>query len=298
MRSHYLKKFLILLGAASTLSLVCMSNLRAQSSGDEYLRRIEQNTANILQKVNNLPTYLGKLNEMALAFTTADTSDTTSRMQGSFTQLGNLLNQNLTTQITMQQQLNTDLLGTSATRNAMPFANDLVYSTVLGTPFFSPDPRNPSGRSPTTNPVYNYIKNAAGITLPHTVPGTWSGPVPAQQKYQSYYNTVMAIESFNGYVLSNQYTDGNQLNSLQQALNSQATDPKNWFAEVASENIGTVLRQILLYQSQMFVLLTQMLQTEKQMVSAQVMANALLIAGNEQNESTLVTKAQGVRQTA
>ncbi|MBV9575049.1 MAG: hypothetical protein JO149_00300 [Gammaproteobacteria bacterium] len=300
MRLHYLKKFFILLGAASLVSLVSMSNVKADTTppNPDYLALIEQHTNNILQRVNDLPTYLQNLAQMAIAFTTPDTSDTTAKIQGNFTQLGNLLNQNLTTQITMQQQLNADLLGPNTTRTTMPYANDLIYSTVLGQPFFPTDPRNPPGKTPTTNPIYNYIKNSSGIGISHLQPSTWNGPLLEQQKYQNYYNTVMAIESFNAFVLSNQYADGGQLNNLQQTLIAQATDPQNWLGQVASENIGFVLRQILLYQSQMFVLLTQLVQTEKQIATAAVMTNSLLILNNQQNENMLITKAQGVRPTA
>lgn len=298
MRSDHLKKFFILLGAASLVSIVSISNLKAQGSSEEYLRLIEQHTNNILRNVNNLPTYLQNLTQMALAFTNSDTSDTTARLQGNFTQLGNIFKDNYAKQGPLQQRLNADLLGANASKATMPYANDLVYSTVLGSPFFQTDPRNPPGGPATANPVYNYIKNTSGIGISHLQPGTWNGPLIEQQKYQNYYNMVMGIESFNSYVLNTQFADGNQFNELQQILITQASDPKNWFAQVAAENIGYVLRQILLYQSQMFVLMTQLIQTEKQIASAQVMTNSLLILNNQQNENMLITKAQGVKPTA
>jgi hypothetical protein len=62
-----------------------------------------------------------------------------------------------------------------------------------------------------------------------------------------------------------------------------------------SEKIGYVLRQILLYQSQTFVLMTQIVQLQKQMVSAQVMTNATLVAVNQVNERVLAADAQGVQ---
>ncbi len=298
MQSPFLKKFLILLGAATTVSLVSTSNLRAQGASEEYLRQIAQNTNNILQKVNNLPAYLSNLAQMALAFTAADNSNATANTQLNFTKLNNLINKNSTTQLSLQTQLNGELFKNADPIETMvPYANDLTYSTILGSPYLKPDPREKaSGKNqpPAQDAAINYVKNASGISLFHFMPGIgWKGSAVDQKRYFGYYNTVMAVESFNGYILSNQYADGNQTNTLQQTLINQASDPKNWFAQIASENIGYVLRQLLLYQSQVFVLLTQLVQTQKQMLNAQAMTNAVLIASNTQQEAYLAGKAQG-----
>lgn len=294
MRS-YLKKMLALIATAVTVSFVSVTNSQAQS--EDYLRQIAENTTNILQRVDALPNAILLFITSTLSWISPDTTEATAGLQGGFTQLGNLLVQDMTAQSTMQQQLNTDLLGPDINRSNLLYANDLTYSTVLGAPFFDPDPRNQGG-STTVNPVYNYIKNAAGIKIPHVMPGpNWQGATVDQDRYRGYYNSVMAIQSFGGYVLSNQYADGNQFNTLQQTLLTQISNPDTWLSQVASENIGVVLRQLLLFQSQCFVLLTQLVQTQKQMVSAQVMTNSLLIANNQINEGSLVAKAQGVRQS-
>jgi hypothetical protein len=110
-----------------------------------------------------------------------------------------------------------------------------------------------------------------------------------------YYNTVMAAESFNGYVLANQYAESQTNNGLSQAQLSLVTQASSsdWIANVASEQMGMVFRQLLMFESQLYVLMTQMLQTQKQLLIAQAMTNALLIATNQMNEGILASKAQG-----
>ena len=128
------------------------------------------------------------------------------------------------------------------------------------------------------------------------MPGNnWQGSKNSVDKYSNYYNTIMSVESFNGYILSNQYADGAQFNNLQNTLIKQASDGQSWFSQVATENMSTVLRQILMYESQVFVLLSQLVQTQRQMVTAQAMTNTLLIAVNQNNETQLVASAQNVR---
>jgi hypothetical protein len=247
-----------------------------------------------------------------------DKSPSTGTMQKNFTDVGNLITKNIDIKTDLQLQLNADLLNndgnnvfnTNTKGNSSPpsianptnlwYANDLVYSTLLGKPYYLQDPRLNQGQPPVTkiDSPYNYIKNASGLNIYHQIPGTnWRGSVGAVGRYQAYYNTVTAVESFNSYVLSQQYADGNLFNDYQKQLIAQATsstDPsKDWFAQIASENIGYVLRQILMYESQTFVLLTQMLQLQKQAVTAQAMTNTLLIAVNQSNENLMVSNAKG-----
>ena len=274
----------------STATLLGMSLTTAVFADDNtpILQQIQTNTATTLQDVNTLPAILSQLGQFIIAWMSPDSSDATATTQASFTQLGNLLIQDATTQASLQQQLNSSLL-TGITKTNLPSANDLVYSSILGSPYYSPDPRGTG-----TVPQFNYIKNASGISLNHTLPGAgWRGPQIDQLKYMNFYNTVMAIESYNGYILSNQYADGNQLNALQTTLVTQASDPQTWFAKIASENIGWVMRQILMYQSESFVLLTQLVQMQKQMVTAQAMTNAAIIATGTNSENQILKNAQG-----
>jgi hypothetical protein len=296
MAFNYAKKILILAGAAIFVSLSFLSPLKGQaaSSDAQVVALLQQ----ILAKVNNLPTYI-------TAWTTTDSSEASANMQANFTQLGQLLPQDLNTQVSLQSTLNNNFLsndgnnvyafngGTAPTAAAptaktFPYANDLVYSSLLGAPIYSKDPR------PNTDYAMNYVMNASGANLYHPMPGGgWGGSQAAQRRYQTFYNTVMAATSFNNFILSKNYADKAQFNTLQTTLIQQATDPGNWFAKVGSEQIGFVLRQLLMYQSQTFVLLTEMIQMQKEMVSAQAMNTATLIAVNQMNESSMINFAKG-----
>lgn len=311
MRFNEVKKILVLMVVAITISISCIFPLRAQTASNNIAAILNQ----ILQRVNNLPASLVSLGAFMSAWMDPDTSPPTSAMQQSFTQLGSLITQNSTTQDSLQTSLNAKLLNNDgsnvynanntggmasiskdpATPTSLKYANDLVYSSLLDAPFFAKDPR--AGEAPGENKKIdsslNYILNAGGLNLYHKRPGGGQGSAESKTRYQGFYNTIMAATSFNGYVLSNVYADKSQFTTLQQALIKQATDPKDWFAQVSSENIGFVLRQLLLYQSQIFVLLTQSLQLQKQMVAAQAMNTSVLIAVNQLNENTMASSARG-----
>lgn len=237
-----------------------------------------------------------------------DDTQATSTFQNSFSQLGQLIIAQMNATSPIMPQINNSLLGSdpNANVNTLWYANDLTYSTLLGNPYFQTDPRQK--KIPGLDPAYNYVLNASGIGVTHikpytnpqdqSTPANWTGSPISRQKYQNYYNTVMAVESFNGYVLGNFYSDiknGNQFNTLQTQLIQQATDAQNWFAQVAGkETLGQVLRQILLFQSQSFILQTQLINLQKQLLTAQVMTNALLIATNVDKEYVMEAYAQGV----
>lgn len=297
------KKFLLLIGTAviiNSLSTLAYAQTTSPTAVEALLAAIKDDTARILNKIDNLPDYFQEIGYYLINLTDSDNSTHTSNLQQKFSELGNLLNsnidgQNALTYVYDQQSktrsgLNADLLG-DASINNMWYANDLLYTTILGRRYFDPDPRRPSD----ANPEYNYIKNAAGINLQHVRPSlNWGGTKENQIKYQNYFNTLLAAESFGGYVLANQYVDGNQLNTKQKDLVNMASSG-TFFTEVGAQPIGRVLRQMLLFESQMYVLMTQMLQYQKQMVTAQVIGNALTIANMQMTENVLVANAQGVR---
>lgn len=295
MAFNHAKKILIILGAAGLVGLSALSPLKGQTSGSLDIVVILQQ---ILAKVNNLPSFMSD-------WQNTDSSDTSANMQANFTQLGQLLPQDLNTQVSLQTSLNNAFLGNDGnnvyafnggtaptgaapTTKTFPYANDLVYSSLLGAPLFPKDPR------PNTDYAMNYVLNASGSNLYHPMPGGgWGGSLAAQRRYQGFYNTIMAVTSFNNFILSKNYADKAQFNTLQTTLIQQASDPANWFAKVGSEQIGFVMRQLLMYQSQIFVLLTEMIQLQKEMVSAQAMNTAALVAANSMTESTMINFAKG-----
>lgn len=307
----YIKKIIVIITTAVVVSFVSMTNLHAQGGSIIYwLEQINTNTLSVVQNtlniMNNLTDYLDTLSSSLMQ---ADNSSTTSGTLLPNMQPFNIqLETDISNQTSLQQQLNTNLLGKDATPDTLPNANDLVYQTLLGKLYFNPDPRKKASKGK-IDPAYNYILNASGIGLSHITPsGDWQGSDTDQKKYMDFYNTVTSIESYNGYVLSSQYADKNQFNTLQtnliNALNGPPPKPNTpptpspFYTQIASENLGIVLRQMLLFQSQIFLLLTQQIQLQRQQLATQSMNNTLLVLSNSMNESYLASKAQGVKPAA
>jgi len=314
-----MKKILMLIGA--TMILVSSNAIAATAIGDAgssssgasggatpvvdqaaggLLQQIATNTNNILIAINNLPTTFQQVIAAATSWlsTPPDSNanpDPTSVLQNDFASLASAVLTTNTAQNTVQSKLTTDLLGQNTT---IPYANDLLYSTMLGPNYLylNPDPRNKGGKI-TVDPGYNYLKNAAGLNIPHVIPGVapaWRGNPGDVTKYNSFYQTIMAAQSFNAYALSNLYADysnGNSLTQLQTQLLTDASDSVKWFKYVSAEPLGIVLRQILMFESQTYVLISRMLEVQKQLLTSQVMTNSLLILLNQPNETQLVQRA-------
>lgn len=182
-----------------------------------------------------------------------------------------------------------DIFGENAVQKT-PFANDLTYQTLLGQPFFAKDPRNT--KDYTANSAYNYIKNVSGINLAQAVPQPqWAGSQESQRKYINYYALNTAVQTFNAYVISKVMGE-TPLNPIQKALIERASD-SNWFKTIASEKLGQVLRQMLLYNSQIYVLMAQLLEVQKQLLTAQAMTNSLLMLSNQSDENIAYQRATG-----
>lgn len=249
----------------------------------------------ILNNVNNLPAYLKQLSKMALSWLAPDNSETTANLQNSFTSLFNAKLQNAQTQLNSQQKFLTAFLGHLKSINTSS-ENDITYPTLLNQP--DPDPPLKIDPPIDPDPAYNYTQYAAGLNMRHSKPlSTWipDKQHPAIAMYSNYYNTTSAVQTYNGYILSELYADAKNNNlskQTQDSLIQQASDSK-FFIQIASENLGIVLRQILLYNSQTYVLLAQLLETQKKLLAAQAMNNALLIAVNLEAENRIYRKASG-----
>lgn len=289
------KKWAALSVAVITISIFGVPQVRAQFTNDT-LSAIAQYTYQILVRVNNLPQYLEGFGAFIAAWLSPDKSDTTAKLQANFSTSTNNILQNANTQLGLQPQLIQDFFGSSVTAATLPYANDLTYQSLLGMPYFPTDPRK-IGQSGTIDYAYNYTKNVAGLNIKHITPGIagWHGEKLDQQHYKSFYDTVTSIQTFNAYVLSKlaaESQNGDPFSKTQLALIQQASSA-DWFSQVASESIGIVLRQVLMYNSQIYVLLSQLLQTQKQLLEIQAMNNTLLILLNQQNEEIALRRATG-----
>lgn len=297
----YLKKMLVLITAVIAIVISGSSKLFADQN-TTYLQQIAANTLNTL---NLLSPYV--LNWMTQLGGQSDT--TTPTLQQNFALIGQSLNDNLAGQLNLQPQLIATLFSPpppaqpftaaslslpannpSSILNTIPNLNQLTYITLLGYP--------PASKSSDVNTApTSYVTNASGGGLIHTIPGTnWRGSLAAQQRYSSVYNTIMAAESFGEFVLSKQLTDTQQNQQFTQAQSAliQQVSGSDWATQVSSEELGMVIRHILLFQSQMYVLISDLIQTQRQLLQAQVINNALIIMTNQNNESLLISNAQGI----
>jgi hypothetical protein len=300
--------------AAASFSLLAMSALYTASSNVKadadtgtsgtgagsatyYLNLIEQHTNQTLQKVNDLPDFIVSLSKLSLSWLSEDDTPASADLQAGFGGLVNGMAQNATTQSGIQQQLLTGFFGADVTTKSVPYANDMTYQTLIGQPYFKTDPRDTNDAK--VDAALNYLKNASGMNMTHVPPANnWQGAQKYLIKYASFYTTVSAVQTYDAYVLSQLYAEaknGNVVTNGQAALIKQASDA-SWFKSIASENIGVVLRQILMYNSQMYVVMTQLLQTQKQVLAAQVMGNTLLVVGNLYTEGQLYNKAANIKE--
>jgi len=287
-----------------TIAIVTIPKTYADSPTDtsnSALAVIANNTQQILAAVNELPAYLNNITLMAISWLAQDDSSAMANNQADYANWVNQYSLNQQTQLQLQTQLLNDFLKiNSGNVNKLPFVNDLTYPTLLGQPLVSPDPRNASGNTPVDS-VYNYLQNVAGLNLSLPMPSpSWTGNQIALANYSNLYKTLTAIQTYNAYVLSELYADYKNTSSqtdpakkdlslylMQQASNSE------WFAQVAGEKLGVVLRQILVYNSQTYVLLNQLVKTQQQLATSQAMTNTLLILLNQGNANLLLQQARG-----
>ena len=295
--------------AGSTLTAVtfCLLSTTPAYADDpavvKLLALIEQHTNNILQNVNGIPAYIQAMaayaNNMVASTASEQKPFETAKLQSDFATLYNAqLANNTYQQTTLPQQLTSAFFSYSPSvinSKTLPNANDLTYQTLLGQPYFDPDPRQTKNGTK-VDAAYNYIQNASGLTLSHELPGnpSWNGTQQDQLKYTAFYNSMSAVQTYNAYILGQAYAEqhnGNAFTNAQTTLLQDANSP-DWFTQVGSENMGIVMRQLLMFESQIYVLLTQMLTTQKQQLQATAMTNTLLILGNQFTEGTLLRNAK------
>lgn len=277
-------------------------------SGMDCLPLILQSSNSILAIVNAIPVYLDTyVTKLLLSLKAVDDSKEFGEMQYGFALLGQTIKTNFQSQLDTQQLLMAQIVNQPISAFAaqgtaqptilglLPNINDLAYSSYFNAPPAPP----PAGSGQPFKPSINYVSYASGGNLAHAMPNRgWQGLDTDKTSYTNYYNTVVAIESFNNFVLSDLYVDSSNApdkttTSLQNSLKEQASS-SNWLSIIASEELGKVLRETLMFQSQSYVLLSQILQTQKQLLTATVMTNTLLIANNRINEAYLAGKAQGI----
>jgi hypothetical protein len=297
---NYLKKIFVLLFAALSISIVHMSNSGAASLSETYLLKIMEYTQGTMMAVENLPQYLRDFAELSTSLMAQDTGETSiiSIAQAKFAELGQGSSQSreALNDPAYQQQVMADLLGESVSAfkgkdpsilSRLPNVNNLAYSTLVGAAPLPNASKNP----------YEYVKNVAGFNFVRPpLNASWQGSDEAKAYYAKFFDTATAITSFNAYVMSSLKTDAeknpNQA-KLQEELMSTVSS-SDWLAQVATEEIGKVLRQILLFEAQNYVLNLKMQQNQREVLVAHAMTNSLLILMNQINEIQLLRRAKGL----
>lgn len=295
----FLKSKITRLLAITTLSSCTLIPTLAHADEIDrpYLDYIANAISTHLQNMDqNLTIALNTLSSWLLP----DTSDTTATVQANFSNYTLSAEQNEKTRDDLQQQLTSDFLGSDVTPLTLPYANEMTFQTLLGKPYFSKKAFKNLGitlQTTSTDPdsaAYQYLKNIAGLNITHAIPNSaWQGSSDSIQKYKNYYTTISAVQTYNAYIASElyaEYKNGGSFSSLQNTLIQQASN-SDWFAKIASENIGFVLRQLLMYTSQQLVVSSEILKSEREMVAAQTMTNTLVIIGNQFNEKMLYNNA-------
>lgn len=298
--------------AAPTPSETYLSQIAGSSkNATQLLQQISDNTYNTLTAINNIPTYLGNLFQLATSWLTLDdpSKDPSSmivKTQPNFYGVGYQYINNMNIQNAQSSNTMANVLGVPASDFSaggmlgsspfpkilisLPYVNDLAYSSMLGMP-----PAQMGGFDP-----FNYVNYASGMNLHHVIPvPDWQGSDKDKTKYKNFFNTMVAIQSFNAYQLSNlaaNSKNGNQLTQVQNNLINQASDA-GWLATIGTEELGKVLRHILLFESQNYVVMTQLVQAQRDLLTAQIMTNTLLMSNNTL-ESLMVTKAKGEKPDA
>ncbi|EKD70443.1 MAG: hypothetical protein ACD_46C00533G0004 [uncultured bacterium] len=303
--SNRVKKLIAFICTGICTTTIYAAPPPAPTASELYLKQIADNTYKTLAAINNLPTYMGNLFMLASSWLTQDpasTNDPTSmilKTQQSFGGIGNEYIKNINEQNQQVPNVMAAVLGvppglfssSSVTQapilSVLPYVNDLSYTSMLGMP------PTKGGMNP-----FNYVIFSSGSAINHVIPDpNWQGKDEDKRRYSNFFNTMVAIQSFNTYAMSHLFANlknGNQLTKAQNNLIMQASDP-NWLASIGTEELGKVLRHILLFESQNYVLMTQLVQMQRDLLTAQLMGNTLMMSSP--TESLMLARAQGVQPT-
>lgn len=286
-----LKKVFVLAVAAICTSIVYIGPSSALTNSEWYLQQIANNTYNMLQIMQNS----GNLAGFAVSWLQQDTGDdsVTTKAQQGLAMSGWMFTISQALIQAQQRQIVADIMDRPLSdfegKNPLiladvPDVNEISFSSLIGVP--------PVANKPVD--FYGYVKNAAAVNSVRPVPdSSWEGDDDSKERYKNYYNTVTSIESFDAYVISQIATDSLlKVDQNRNQLLAFATS-SDFFSKIATEELGRVLRQILLFTSQSFVVNAELQKNLKEMVAAQAMTNTMLIKLNELNEYNLAKNAKG-----
>lgn len=280
-------------------------------SGIDCLPIITQHTRAILKEVNNIPgylnTYLTPVTKMAQQWLqTKDDQNTIANNLQPFSNYASSADSILEYQIDNTVNFTKAFLmaGTNKTSSTdqklvLPSnSNQLTYSIIYGQPIDgSKYPRlNAPGQSADEKnkisqqlaaDINGYIKNLSGSNYIFKQPT--SGNSDDIKNYRTMYNMLSSIQSYNTFILSSLYYQNFSDDLTKKLMNNASKD--TWITQIGSEDLGLVLRHVLMYCTGMFMQLNRIQQLQQQQVTLLAMNNVLQ-AVNMANNVSIISNAK------
>lgn len=289
--SQLIKKYSGTVGFSLTLNLLLMSSSYAAGGGENgaILAQIKCDTDAILSQINKLPAYISSITEMATDWiATQDQSNTIANNQYAIAQLTSSYNSAAGDQINDTKDITKQIIlgaGNSSSSNSQLLSvdNAISYTTLLGNPLVAIQNQNQSqnnNTSPLDAYARAYIANASDANTLLTRMVLTPTASASAKKYIYFYNTISSIKSYDAYILNGLYHQ-RERDKYRYKLVSMASN-STWFTQVASEPLGLVLRQILMYQSQLYVQMDRLLKVQQEQLAASAMSNSLITLSLEQ----------------
>jgi hypothetical protein len=295
-----LKKMLVLMVAATAITVVYLPNSAAATLVEILLQQISNNTYSTMQTADKIYQLMVQDGSNEADDGKNGPSFIANNIE-KFRVLGEYFARSQELQDDNQTQVFADMLGVSPSTftfndegtnpalRKLKNPNEIAYATMLGA-----KPVNGGSSDP-----YNYLKYVGLFYIPRPMPDpAWQGKEDDKKRYFEYYKSLTAIQSFNNYLLTRMKTDleveGNpRTNPLRNEL-IRVASARNFQEQVASKSSGKIMRWLLLFTAQNYVLNTQIQQSLRQMVQAQAMSNSLMILFNTPNENQLIRNAKGL----
>lgn len=283
-------------------SLIISSQLGTDTgleNTDALLHTITLMTYVAAYEVTILPNLLKPVFDMANSWIDlTDKAGIFANNQSYFGNLWNARNSASFQQISVSQSLTKNFLTAGSMNNSLPSnANDLSYTTVLGLPIVPITQATAGGQDPAVAldaSAQSFINNASGSNMEFDAPSPNWQPSKSAKQYTQLYNMLSAIQSFDSYLVGGIYNQKAKSAAAAQ-LTAQASS-SDWFSTIATESLGQVLRQILMYTSQQYVQTQRLVELQEQQLAVVAMTNALLVtvAGNTVGTtlSTTASRAQ------
>jgi len=252
--------------------------------GAGILNAIKSDTGQILVGIQNLPTYLNiylaplllyanswlskddQPNGLLATYQAAVATKNKEEMQNFRMQ------DNAVYEFTKTFLMNGSIEASNAT---LPDNANRLSSTILIGKGQKIDP-NSDQKSRPEELVKDYVRNLTGANYAFSQPPqTPSGKTPPN--YTFFYHSIAAIQSFGNRILSKLLVVPDKNGQSQREFLMNQASSSSWFKNIGEEDLGLVLRHILMYDSQIYVQLMKLEKLQQDHVAAQAMTNTLLI---------------------